>query len=172
MIKSALIFVTGLGCGLLFHSGTQSTTQGRDQLQTVAEFPDLGRGLLETKGCLGVTSFAAKGGKQNVIAAWFENRGAMEAWYFSSMHQGAMAKFFPARKPHKPFAAFKDEKSPILVFASVTPGDQALGNGSNLAVSQIAIEGYTPIPGGLALGGTFSPEKLEVPGLVRTKNSP
>jgi len=49
----------------------------------------------------------------------------------------------------------------------VTPGDKPIGSGSQLAVSQIAIEGYTPIPGGLALGGTFAPEKLSVPGLVR-----
>lgn len=160
MLKTALIFATGLTSGLFLHSALQAP-------QTIADFPDLGRGLLETKGCVGVTSFGVKGGKQQVIAAWFENRKAMEAWYYSSMHQGAMAKFFPSMKPHKPFAAFKDEKAPILVIASVTPGSKPIGHGSNLAVAQIAIEGYTPIPGGLALGGSFSPEKLQVPGLVR-----
>jgi hypothetical protein len=94
----------------------------------------------------------------------------MEAWYYSKMHQDAMAKFFPGMgKGKKPFAGFTDEKAPLLVIASVTPGDKPVGGGSNLAVSQIAIEGYTPIPGGLAFGRTFAPEKLEVPGLVRLK---
>lgn len=169
MLKSALVFVSGLSCGLLATSAWHA--QEGQKVQTVADFPDLGRGLLETKGCLGITSFPAQGGKQQVIAAWFENRKAMEAWYYSPMHQGAMAKFFPNFRPRKPFAAFKDEKAPILVLASVTPSNKPIGNGSNLAVSQIAIEGYTPIPGGLALGGTFSPEKLAVPGLVRIKNT-
>lgn len=139
----------------------------QDTKQTIGDFPDLGRGLMETPGCLGVTSFAR--GKQQVIAAWFENRKAMEAWYYSPMHQGAMAKFFPGmgKNKTKPFAAFTDEKSPMLVIASVTPGEKPVGSGSNLHVSQIAIEGYTPVPGGVAFGSTFAPEKLSVPGLVR-----
>ena len=162
-MKSVLVFTAGtaLGIGLTASIGSQ-------QGQTVRDFPDLGKGLMETSGCLGVESFQVKSGKQVVIAAWFENRKAMERWYFSDMHQGAMKKFFPTMgQGKKPFAAFKDETSPMLVIASVTPGSKPIGNGSQLAVDQIAIEGYAPIPGGVAFGGTFSPASLKVPGLVR-----
>lgn len=167
MHKAAFVFAAGtlLGLTIAPHLNGQAAAEQQGR-HTVAEFPDLGRGLMETPGCLGVKTLS--GGKQLAIGAWFENRKAMEAWYYGKMHQDAMAKFFPGFKHDgKPFAAFKDEKAPLLIIASVTPGDKPIGNGSNLAIAQIAIEGYTPIPGGIALGGTFSPEKLDVPGLRR-----
>ena len=169
MIKSGLIFVAGAAFALALTSNAPRLAIAEQGGQTVGDFPDLGKGLRETPGCLGVQTFAVDGGKKLVISAWFENRRAMEAWYYSKMHQDAMAKFCPGMgsKGRKPFAAFKDEKAPMLVIASVTPGTKAIGSGSNLAVSQIAIEGYTPVPGGVAFGGTFAPEKLNVPGLVR-----
>jgi len=34
------------------------------------------------------------------------------------------------------------------------------------ATTQIAIELYTPLPGGLAAGGRFAPSTVKVPGLV------
>lgn len=164
-MKSVLLFCAGVGIGLAVVP-VLDRAPAQDPPQTVAQFPDLRKGLLETPGCLGVQVFRTDG--KAVIAAWFENRKAMEAWYYSKMHQDAMAQFFPGFKSdRKPFAAFKDEKSPMLVIASVTPGNKPVGQGSQLAVSQIAIEGYVPVPGGLALGGTFAPEKLQVPGLVR-----
>jgi hypothetical protein len=166
MVKGALLFLAGTGLGLAL---TLPSSSQPLQGQSVSDFPDLPKGLRETPGCLGVQTFAVENGKKLVIAAWFENRKAMEAWYYSKMHQDAMAKFFPGMggKGKKPFAAFKDEKAPLLVIASVTPGSKPVGSGSALAVSQIAIEGYAPIPGGLAFGGTFAPDKLVVPGLVR-----
>ncbi|MEQ1934055.1 MAG: hypothetical protein ABL962_09270 [Fimbriimonadaceae bacterium] len=166
MPKSTLIFTAGLALGVALPVVLPLSQE--QKIQTVRDFPDLGKGLMETPGCLGVQGFTINGGKTQVISAWFKNRKAMEAWYYSKMHQGAMQKFFPAmKKEGKPFAAFKDENAALLIVASVTPSDKPIGQGSNLAVSQIAIEGYTPIPGGLALGGTFSPASLEVPGLVR-----
>ena len=112
-------------------------------------------------------TFEVDGGKKLVIAAWFENRKAMEKWYHGPMHSSVMAKFFPGMGKRKPFPGFTDEKSPMLVLASVTPGNKAIGSGRKLHVDQIAIEGYMPVPGGVAFGGTFAPEKLNVPGLVR-----
>lgn len=163
MLKGGLLFLAGTAFGL-----TLTTTGVLQGQQSINDFPDLPKGLRETPGCLGVHTFAVDNGKKLVIAAWFENRKAMEAWYYSRMHQDAMKKFFPGMgEGKKPFAAFKDEKAPLLVIASVTPGSKPVGSGSNLAVSQIAIEGYTPIPGGVAFGGTFAPDKLQVPGLVR-----
>ena len=167
MYKTAAIFAAGAFLGIAIAPSLKSHTAEPQQKQSVGDFPDLGRGLMETPGCLGVKTLSS--GKQLTIGAWFENRKAMEAWYYGDMHQGAMKKFFPnlVDKTHKPFAEFKDENAPIFVIASVTPSDKPIGGGSDLAVSQIAIEGYTPIPGGIALGGTFSPEKLSVPHLRR-----
>lgn len=163
-MKSLLTFFSGVSLGAALLTSLPEPQQDK---QTVAQFPNLQKGLQETPGCLGVQTFGASGGKQ-VIAAWFENRKAMEAWYYGKMHQEAMAKFFPSfEKTGRPFAEFRDEKAPLLIIASVTPGEKPIGNGSRLAVSQIAIEGYTPIPGGIAIGGTFAPESLLVPGLVR-----
>lgn len=169
MLKSALVFAAGTAFGLTVTSAMVKAPQDAPpKQQTVRDFPNLQQGLLDTPGCLGVQQFATNGGKQLVISAWFENRKAMEAWYYSDMHQGAMKKFFPGMGTDgKPFAAFKDEKAPLLVIASVTPGAKPGVEGTGLAISQIAIEGYTPIPGGVAFGGTFSPDKLEVPGMVR-----
>ena len=167
MCKSTLLVLAGLSLGLALPSFVPNPSS-QDKPQTIQDFPDLMKGLQETPGCLGVVPFSVNEGKTFVISAWFENRKAMEAWYYSKMHQDAMAKFFPGMgKDKKPFAQFTDEKSPLLVIASVTPGDKAIGHGSKLAVSQIAIEAYTPVPGGLALGGTFAPQGLKVPGLVR-----
>ena len=168
MVKSALIFTAGTMLGIGLTTNLLNSSDSPQEKQTIAQFPNLPQGLIATPGCLGVQVFPA--GKKQVIAAWFENRKAMEAWYFSDMHQGAMKQFFPgfgAGGKKKPFAAFKDEKAPMLVIASVTPGSKPVGSGSQLAVDQIAIEGYAPIPGGVAFGGTFAPEKLDVPGLIR-----
>lgn len=166
MGNGVILFAAGVATALV---GVSALSKPSQQVgSTVADFPDLGKGLMETPGCLGVTSFNPNGTKQVVIAAWFENRKAMERWYYGPMHSEAMAKFFPKMgNGHKPFAAFTDEKSPMLVVASVTPGDKPIGNGSDLRVAQIAIEGYAPIPGGVAFGGTFAPSKMTVPGLFK-----
>jgi len=168
MYKAAIAFASGIALGLtIAPTINRVPAPVQQEKQTVGDFPDLGRGLMETPGCLGVKTLSM--GKQLTIGAWFENRKALEAWYYGKMHQDAMAKFFPGLVDphHKPFGEFKDDKAPIFVIASVTPSDKPMGNGSKLAISQIAIEGYTPIPGGIALGGTFAPEKIEVPGLRR-----
>jgi len=167
MANGFLSFVAGASV-TLFGVSMLSDSPQDTKPQTVADFPNLQKGLMETPGCLGVQAFAVNGGRKQVIAAWFENRKAVDAWYHSAMHSDAMAKYFPKMgKQQKAFPAFTDEKSPILVIASVTPGNKPIGSGSNLHVDQIAIEGYTPVPGGLAIGGTFAPEKLAVPGLIR-----
>jgi len=164
MMKNAALVLAGISIGLAI----PTAFDGKQKTQSVNDFPELGKGLLATPGCLGIQSFAVNNNKTFVISAWFKNRKALEAWYYSKMHQDAMMKFFPGfRSDRKPFSQFKDPNKPLLIIASVTPGDKPIGSGSQLAVSQIAIEGYTPIPGGLALGGTFAPEKLSVPGLVR-----
>ena len=39
-------------------------------------------------------------------------------------------------------------------------------DGVQMPVSQIAIELYAPLPGGLAAGGRFAPSAVKVPGLL------
>jgi hypothetical protein len=121
-------------------------------------FPDVVAGLKATPGCLGVETARTPGGK-NVVFAWFENKEAALKWYYSDMHQGAMNKFFPGER-RKPLA-FIEGDGPILTIASVTVADKP-GVGGH-PISQIAIELYRPLSGGIAFGGRFAPEALKVP---------
>lgn len=169
MLKQASIAIPALLLGTLFGATvTRSTAQqSRGEVKKVSgQFPNLQQGILETPGCLGVST-AVVGGKQTIFA-WFQNKASVQAWYDSPMHRGAMAKFFPGFKPKgEVLPQFKDDKAPIMMVASLTPGGKTEINGSTLAVSQIAIEAYTPVPGGIAYGGTFAPDKLAVPGLFK-----
>jgi hypothetical protein len=121
-------------------------------------FPDVVAGLKATPGCLGVEVARTPAGK-NLVFAWFENKEAALKWYYSDMHQGAMNKFFPGdrRKP----LAFVEGDGPILTIASVTVTDKPAVGGH--PISQIAIELYRPLPGGIAVGGRFAPESMKVP---------
>lgn len=163
---SVATLVAGIGIGV--SSTPARAQQQHSHQQSVADFPDLGAGLKATPGCLEVKSTSFNDGKTLAIFAWFENKAAVDAWYNSKMHRDAMKKFFPNMpgSPHA-LAGFKDEKSPLLVVATVTPSDTAKIPGSQLAVSQIAIEIYTPVPGGVTLGGGFGPATMKVPGLRR-----
>lgn len=156
----------GLGIGVtMMGARAQDSKAQKDQKPlSVSQFPDLVSGLRATPGCIGVKTVSVFGEKKLVIMAWFENKKAVRAWYNSKMHVDAMHKFFPGSGGREPLAAFKDENAPIMMIASVTPSDKPMP-GQQLAVSQIAIEAYTPVPGGLALGGTFAPSGLKVPGL-------
>lgn len=61
-----------------------------------------------------------------------------------------------------------DDGKPIIAIASLTPSRNANGKQQNglPPVDQIAVELYTPLPGGLAVGGKFAPGGLKVTGLV------
>lgn len=169
-VKEATLAAAALAAGLgIGTSWNNPTEQGGGQVQTVSEFPDLVRGLKETPGIIDV-KVAVIDGKKQTIFAWFKNKAGVDAWYNSPMHRGAMAKFFPKMKggAHS-LTGFADEKAPVLVVASVTPSDKPHIEGSQLAVSQIAIEMYTPVPGGIVFGGGFGPDALDVPGIRRVK---
>lgn len=133
-----------------------------------AGFPDLVSALKATPGCLGVEAARTASGKQ-VIFAWFENKPAVLNWYYSETHQQAMRMFFPnGASGHKPLAEIADDSGPIMAVASLTFADKPQFDVTSLPVSQIAIELYYPLPGGLALGGRFAPDTLKVPGLVES----
>lgn len=121
-------------------------------------------------GCLGVETAMTQSGKM-VIFAWFENKKAALAWYYSQTHQ-MLVKMSRGSSPlpRRPMADVPDDGRPILTIASVTlarPQDGIPQSGLP-PVSQIAIELYTPLPGGLAAGGRFAPASVTVPGLLST----
>ena len=137
-----------------------------------AGFPDLVGMLKATPGVLGVDAAQTMSGKQ-VIFAWFENKKAALNWYYSEGHQKLMKTFASGGSPgRKPMADVPDDGNPILAVASITLSQQPQVSGVQLPVSQIAIELYTPLPGGLAAGGRFAPSTVKVKGLVEVPIGP
>jgi hypothetical protein len=126
--------------------------------------PDLIGGLKKTPGCLGVETARTMSGK-NVIFAWFENKRAVMKWYYSEVHQDAMHSGFPEIEYDKPMAQVPADAGPILAIASITPAKESHFKGTTMPISQIAIELYQPLPGGVALGGRFAPPSVKVPNL-------
>ena len=127
--------------------------------------PDLVGALKAVPGCLGVETARTATGKQ-VIFAWFENKKALLDWYYSPVNQQLMAQFFPGATSRTPMPDVVDNGQPILAIASLTMADKPVSGVTSLPISQIAIELYQPLPGGIALGGRFSPTALKVPGLT------
>ncbi len=161
------IALVGMGIAIGYSLALQNSPTQDPKTFTVQDFPNLFQGLKQTPGILDV-KVAILDGKKQTIFAWFKNKAAVNAWYTSKMHRDAMAKFFPnMRGNYETLAGFKDEKAPLLVVASVTPGEKLVMEGSALKAEQIAIEIYTPVPGGLTIGGGFGPKTMEVPGMMR-----
>ena len=133
------------------------------QNQPQLPFPDLVAGLKATAGCLGVETARTASGKM-VIFAWFEDKKAVMRWYNSEMHQQVMRMAGPPDPNHVPLAGIADDNGPILAIASLTLSNQP-PKGSPLPVSQIAIELYQPLPGGVFVGGRFAPNSVKVPGM-------
>ena len=133
------------------------------QSQPQLPFPDLVGPLKATPGCLGVETARTASGKM-VIFAWFEDKKAVMRWYNSEMHQQLVKMSGPPDPTHVPLAGIAEDSGPILAVASLTLSNQP-PKGSPLPVSQIAIELYQPLPGGLFVGGRFAPSSVKVPGL-------
>lgn len=125
-------------------------------------YPDLVAGLKATPGCLGVETARTDSGKQ-LIFAWFANKRAAKKWYYSEMHQDLMNRFFPNYVPQKPLQDVSEDSGPILTIASITPAAKPQFKESVMPISQIAIELYQPVPGGVFLGGRFAPAAVQVP---------
>ena len=155
-ILAALVFVPAILAGQA-QGGAAPRAGG-------AGFPDLVRALKATPGVLGVETARTSSGKQ-VIFAWFENKKAALTWYYSDTHRSLQKAFAPAAPARTPMADVPDDGSPVLAIASLTlTGAPTAEN--PFPVSQIAIELYKPLPGGLAAGGRFAPSTMKVPGLV------
>jgi hypothetical protein len=124
--------------------------------------PDLVAALKATPGCLGVETAKTGSGKQ-VIFAWFEDKKAVLKWYHSDTHQHVMQKFFPGREYSKPLKEVPDNGGPIMAIASITFAEKPRFKETPLPISQISIELYQPVSGGIFLGSRFAPEGLKVP---------
>ena len=130
----------------------------------IAGLPDLVGGLKATPGCIGVETARTSSGK-NVIFAWFEDKTAVLRWYYNEMHQGVLKSFVKDYKPHKPLEAVPDDVGPIMAVASLTMADKSHFEGVSLPISQISIELYKPVTGGIFLGHRFAPDSLKIPGM-------
>ena len=113
-------------------------------------------------GVIGVETARTSSRKQ-VIFAWFRQEGGSRA--HSDTHRSLQKGFAPGSPARTPMADVPDDGTPIMAIASLTlAGTPSPEN--PFPVSQIAIELYKPLPGGLAAGGRFSPSTMKVPGLV------
>jgi hypothetical protein len=134
--------------------------------------PDLVGMLKASPGVLGVDAARTMSGKQ-VIFAWFADKQAAVAWYYSESHQQLIRTLATGGVlGRKPLADVPDDVGPILVIASLTMSDKPQVPGVQLPVSQIAVELYAPLPGGLAAGGRFAPAAVKVKGLVELPSPP
>jgi hypothetical protein len=134
--------------------------------------PDLVGALKSIPGVLGVETARTATGKQ-VIFAWFENKKAALNWYYSEGHQKLVKTLASGGNVGRtPMADVPDDGNPILAIASITLSDKPQVSGVQLPVSQIAIELYAPLPGGLAAGGRFAPSTVKVKGLLEVPLSP
>lgn len=131
----------------------------------LAKLPDA---IRATPGCLGVELAQTASGKQ-VIFAWFENKKAVLAWYYSDLHRMLMkmSGSAPRTTGPAPLADVPDDGRPVMTIATITPASPGAGVqvGPFPAITQISIEMYAPLPGGLAAGGRFAPSSVPVPGL-------
>ncbi len=161
MLASCLI----LALAIFSLSGVGQQSQPRQE----RGIPDLLGALKNTPGFLGVETAKTESGKQ-VLFAWFENKKGVLNWFYSDAHQSLMRMLAPgASSGRKPLNAIADDSGPILVIASLTYADKPRVEGMQVPVSQIAIELYAPLPGGLAVGGRFAPHALKVSGLFGSR---
>jgi hypothetical protein len=108
-------------------------------------------------GCLGVEVAGTPGGKR-ILFAWFEDKKALQTWYYGEAHKRLMGMVGSSPAPQA--MAALPEGVPILTIASFTPSAE----GAATAQMQLSIELYTPLPGGAAIGERFAPPAVKVPG--------
>ena len=158
-----------LGGALILAAGVFAPSLAAGQAPAAGQpagggFPDLVGALKATPGVLGVETARTQSGKQ-VIFAWFENKKAALTWYYSDTHRSLQKAFTGDTSTRTPMADVPDDGNPVLAVASLTfSGAPTAAN--PFPVSQIAIELYRPLPGGLAAGGRFAPPAMKVQGLV------
>lgn len=151
----------------------KTTLSAQDEKKPESEpFGGLLEALKASPGCLGVETAQTGSGKL-VIFAWFEDKKAALKWYYNDAHLEVVKKFFPGIQAvkRKPLKDIPDNGGPLMAIASLTlKGKPTKEN--PLPFSQIAIELYQPLPGGLAIGGKFTPPKVKVPRPTTAEKKP
>src|SRR4029078_1877964 len=142
-ILAALVFVPAILAGQA-QGGAPQRTGG-------ARFPDLVGALKATPGVLGGETGRTQSRRQ-VIFAWFENKKAALTWYYSDTHRSLQKAFAPGSPARTPIADVPDDGRAVMAIASLTMAGTPTAE-QPFPVSQIAIELYKPLPGGLAAGG-------------------
>ncbi|MHC5027813.1 MAG: hypothetical protein ACYTGR_13750 [Planctomycetota bacterium] len=176
LLTTAIATLTLIGAGSLMAAqerGDHHRDQGHAQDRApqrdgppAGDQPDLGamlmEGLRETEGCLGVDAGEFMSGKKTIVA-WFEDKAAVERWYYHPMHMRMMRSFGAGDDghDHEPLQHVKDGV-PIMVMASLTPSEESAVPGSPMPISQISIELYSPQPGGAHVNGRLAPPTFEV----------
>lgn len=127
---------------------------------------DLGQMLIEglrnTEGCLGVDSGQFRSG-YNTIVAWFENKAAVERWYHSEVHTRLVRMMGGDPAERTPLEHVENPDTPVMVLASIAFDGPPAAPGSPIPFSKISIELYTPLPGGAAVNGRFTPDAFPIP---------
>ena len=124
-------------------------------------FEGLTATIKESPGCLGVETAKTSSGKE-VLFAWFEDKAAIETWYYGDAHRAMMKQFSPASKlTRRGLGRLPEKDGPILVIASMTPNDKPTKD-NPAPFKQLAIETYQPLDESLAINGRFAPETLKL----------
>jgi hypothetical protein len=129
------------------------------------------KAILASPGVLGVElGQTAKG--RSVIFAWFENKNALVDWYQSDFHERGVKWAFPNLKSvREPLPDLPENSGQILALVTLKFEDKPMSGtaapsvASRPPIESIGIELYTPLPGGVAVGGRFAPKSVRVPGL-------
>jgi heme-degrading monooxygenase HmoA len=134
---------------------TPTAAPGKGVIQQQGE--QLVKALKETPGCLGVETAQTGSGKQ-VIFAFFENKKAVMKWYFSPVHRELIEKLgtnYDGKRT--PMKGVPDDV-PVMAVASISFNGKPASPKLGIPVSQISIELFTPLTGGLTIGGGFAPD--------------
>jgi hypothetical protein len=126
---------------------------------------DLSAALHMIPGCLGVETATTASGKR-AIFAWFKDKASLTAWCNSDSHRKMMRALDSEADFHKPLKGVPDNAGPLMVIASYTAGNGPVPAGAPFAFSQISIEIYQPVNGGVQRNGRFAPTTVEVKGMV------
>jgi hypothetical protein len=164
-IHAALGVIAGISLSGMMHSNQALAQNAPPTEAPPSGQPDFGamlvQGLKNTPGCLAVDLGSFESGKQSIFA-WFENKAAVKAWYYSRPHMAVLNMVSGEEEPPPPLAHV-DEDGPIMVIASITPSADPKLKGFPMPIDQISIELFRPLPGGAHINGRLAPETFIVP---------
>lgn len=97
--------------------------------------------LEKQPGLLGVHALSSIDNRgMLVILTWWENKKALNDWFYSETHRGIISQFYGSARPESG------------VVGSQTPTG---------GMGQVGIELFTPLPGGMVFGGGLTPARRQ-----------